>query len=230
VNPRSESLLWLQLLGLAAIPAELLALVLVLAGADPGPFPGLERLLAWALGALLPAVLLWRRPADVWSLLFLQIPLRGRRELQRRLSALQSPLPVKLLGASAALLLLPAVWLLDGLAGQAAALSPLGTSSRLVGLLLAVPLLAVMLWQWQQAIQAIWLLIRPAEVIAAARLLSLEILGNDHLSLGLPLLLPAPLALSPQPATVGVEERGSAVAPEQQPEQKEGTDLDEQVG
>ncbi len=230
MNPRSESLLWLQLLGLAVIPAELLALVLVLAGADPGPVPGLERLFLWALGGLLPAVLFWRRPADVWSLLLLQIPLRGRRELQRRLSALQSPLPVKLLGASAALLLLPAVWLLDGLAGQAAALSPLGASSRLVGLLLAVPLLAVMLWQWQQGIQAIWLLTRPAELIAAARPLSLEQLENDHLSLGLPLLLPAPLALSPQPAAVDLEGCGSAVAPEQQPEEKKGADLDEQVG
>ena len=37
MSPRSEPLLWLQLLGLAAIPAELLAVVLILAGADPGP-------------------------------------------------------------------------------------------------------------------------------------------------------------------------------------------------
>ena len=90
MSPRSEPLLWLQLLGLAAIPAELLAVVLILAGADPGPVPAIERLLLWALGALLPAVLLWQRPADCWSLLLLQTPARGRREVQRRLSALQN--------------------------------------------------------------------------------------------------------------------------------------------
>ena len=43
MNPaRREPLLWLQLLGLAALPLEALLLLLVLAGADPGLFPGFE--------------------------------------------------------------------------------------------------------------------------------------------------------------------------------------------
>ena len=46
-NPaRREPLLWLQLLGLAALPLEAAALLVVLAGADPGPLPGLERVFA----------------------------------------------------------------------------------------------------------------------------------------------------------------------------------------
>ena len=54
-NPaRREPLLWLQLLGLAVLPLETALLLLVLAGADPGPLPGLERLFTWALGALGP--------------------------------------------------------------------------------------------------------------------------------------------------------------------------------
>jgi len=105
-NPaRREPLLWLQLLGLAALPLEAAALLLVLAGADPGPLPGLERLFCWALGAAGPAVLLWRLPPDLWSLLLLQVPLKGRRPDQLRLSALQGALPLRLLAAAGAPLL-----------------------------------------------------------------------------------------------------------------------------
>ena len=93
-NPaRREPLLWLQLLGLAALPLEVAGLLLVLAGADPGPLPGIERLFCWALGAVAPALLFWRLPPDLWSLLLLQVPLRGRRGDQLRLSALRRPCP-----------------------------------------------------------------------------------------------------------------------------------------
>ena len=51
-----EPLLWVQLLGLAAWPLEALGLLLLLAGGDPGPFPLVERLFCWGLGAVLPAV------------------------------------------------------------------------------------------------------------------------------------------------------------------------------
>ena len=131
MNPaRREPLLWLQLLGLAALPLEALLLLLVLAGADPGPFPGFERVLAWALGALAPAVLFWRLPPDLWSLLLVQVPLRGRRPEQMRLSALQTALPLRVIAASGAALLLPLLWRLDAGAGLAWAWSPpLGQST-----------------------------------------------------------------------------------------------------
>ncbi len=229
MSPRSEPLLWLQLLGLAAIPPELLAVVLILAGADPGPVPGVERLLLWALGALLPAVLLWQRPADCWSLLLLQTPARGRREVQRRLSALQAPLPIRLLAAAWALLLLPAVWRLDSLSAQMAAIAPLPEASRLVTILLSVPVLAILVWQGQQLVQAIWLLSRSPEQVEGTPAMAHETLERERLSLGLPLLLPNPLSLiqngQPQAATP----IPSAVAPEQQAKSNAGAELDEQV-
>jgi hypothetical protein len=230
VNPRSEPLLWLQLLGLAAIPAELLAVALILAGADPGPVPGIERLLLWVLGALLPALLLWQRPADCWSLLLLQTPALGRREDQRRLSALQSPLPVRLLAVAAAAGLLPALWRLDLLSPQLVAIAPLPEASRLVTILLTVPLLAVLVWQFQQLLQAIWLLSRSAEQLEGTPAMAPEVLARERLSLGLPLLLTAPLdQTQPTPKPKAELPNASAVAPEQQAKADEGTELDQQI-
>jgi len=200
VNPRSEPLLWLQLIGLGALPLQALLLLLLLAGSDPGRLPGLERLFTWAIGALLPGLLLLRRPADPFSLLLVGTPLRARRDLQRRLATLQGTLPPKLglgLGIAGALALL--VWC-DEHAALAAALSPLSGSPRLVALLLTAPLLAVMVWQWQQAIQALWLLSRPAAALAAATPMPTADIGDQRLCLGLPLLLPDPLQLPEPPA------------------------------
>lgn len=192
-NPGLEPLLWLQLLGIGAIAGEMLAVLVLLGSVDPGALPGLERLLIWALGALGPAVLLWKRPADPWSLLLLQAPLRGRRDIQRRLMRLQDLPALRLMPLLAATLLLPAIWRIDQASGLAAGLSPLASSSRLMVLLLSVPLLAVIVWQWQQIWQAVWLLSRPASAISAAEPLSITEQEQQRLSLGLPLLLLDPL-------------------------------------
>ena len=201
MNPaRREPLLWLQLLGLAALPLEALLLILVLAGADPGPFPGFERVLAWALGALAPAVLFWRLPPDLWSLLLVQVPLRGRRPEQLRLSALQGALPVRVIAAAGAALLLPMLWQLDAGAGLAWAWSPLSASPRLVVLLVSVPLLALMQWQWHQVIQALWLFTRATALVDETLPLTQAQAAESRLNLGLPLLLLPPL-LSEAPAT-----------------------------
>ena len=196
MNPaRREPLLWLQLLGLAALPLEALLLLLVLAGADPGPFPGFERVLAWALGALAPAVLFWRLPPDLWSLLLVQVPLRGRRPEQMRLSALQTALPLRVIAASGAALLLPLLWRLDAGAGLAWAWSPLSASPRLVVLLVSVPLLALMQWQWHQLIQALWMFTRPAALVDETLPLTQVQAAESRLNLGIPLLLLPPLAI-----------------------------------
>lgn len=196
MNPRSEPLLWLQLIGLGALPLQALLLLLLLAGSDPGRLPGLERLFAWAIGVLLPGLLLLRRPADPFSLLLVATPLRGRRELQRRLATLQGALPPKIgLGAGIAGALALLVWA-DEHAALAAALPPLDGSPRLVALLLAALLLAVMVWQWQQVIQALWLLSRPEAAVAAATPMPTADIGDQRLCLGLPLLLPDPLQLT----------------------------------
>lgn len=230
-SPRSEPLLWLQLLALAALPLEALLLLLVLAGADPGPLPGLERVLAWGVGVLAPTLLLWKRPADCCSLLLIQVPLQARSPLQRRLAALQTSLPPRLLLVSGAALLLPIFWWLDAGAALAAQSSPLEESNRLVTLLLAIALLAVMLWQWHQLSQSLWLLSRSSETLEATPPLSTSSLERERLSLGIPLLLLTPLgspdAESPRQAS-GIAEP-VAVEPEQAAESGEGPQLDQQV-
>ncbi len=242
----SEPLLWLQLLGAALLPLEALLILLLLAGSDPGPLPGLERLLCWAIGGLGPALLLWRRPADVWSLLLLQTPARGRRDLQRRLSSLQESHPLKVALAAGSALLLLLLWRLDWIAALATSLAPLPEAPRLIDLLLSALVLALMLWQWQQLLQAIWLLSRSPATIAASPTLSDAELAQRRLSLGLPLLLPPQLeitearapqapkpAASPQPAQ-GMEAASGishpvAVEPEEGAEQAEGPELDQPV-
>jgi hypothetical protein len=217
----SEPLLWLQLLGLSLLPLEALLILLVLAGSDPGPLPGLERLLGWAIGALAPAVLLWRRPADIWSLLVVQTPARGRRELQQRLSALQDSLVLRIALVVGAALLLALLWGLDSAAALASSLALLPDAPRLVDLLLSAPLLALMLWQWQQATQALWLLSRSPATIAATEPLEWAALAQGRLSLGLPLLLPNPLASDDRLAV--------AVEPEQGAPEDQGPELDQPV-
>jgi hypothetical protein len=249
----SEPLLWLQLLGLSLLPLEALLILLLLAGSDPGRLPALERLLCWALGGLVPALLLWRRPADVWSLLLVQTPARGRRDLQRRLSALQDTVGLRLALALGAALLLVVLWRLDGAAALATALAPLPEAPRLVDLLLTALVLALMLWQWQQAIQSVWLLSRSETVLEATPPLSPAELPQRRLSLGLPLLLPAPLQAShlqashlqssplrgrtgtgtaaPRETEASVAgESGVAIEPEQATEESGGSELDQPVG
>jgi len=209
-----EPLLWVQLLGLAAWPLEALGLLVLLAGGDPGPFPLLERLFCWGLGALLPACLFWRLPPDPWSLVLVQVPLRGRRERQRRLSALPSNLGLRLGAAAGTLPLLALVWWADRLGGIAWSLSPLATTPRLVVLLICSPLLALMLWQWHQLVQAIWLLSRPLSLVDATVPLGVEQAQGHHLNLGLPLLLLPPLTSPAARANQPVE---PVPAPEEDP-------------
>jgi len=175
------------------MPLEALLVMLLLAGSDPGPLPQLERLLCWAIGSVAPAFLLWKRPADVWSLLMVQAPLRGRREPQQRLSSLQGTSLLRaglVVGCGLSLALL---WWIDGHAALASAFSPLEGGARLVALLLAAAVLALLLWQWQQLLQALWLLSRSPAQLAAATPMGQAAVAEQRLSLGIPLLLLNPL-------------------------------------
>jgi hypothetical protein len=193
-SPRSEPLLWLQLLALGLLPLEALLLLLLLGASDPGSLPLLERLLCWAIGVLAPAALLWRLPVDPWSLLVAQVPQRGRRQIQQRLSALQPPAVLRLGSlVGLAILSLVLLWWCDNHAAFASAFSPVADSPRLVGLLLAAAVLALLQWQGQQVVQALWLLSRSPQEVAAATPLSAAALERERLSLGLPLLLLPPL-------------------------------------
>ena len=233
MTPRTEPLLWIQLLGLAVLPLEALLILLVLGGSDPGPLPVVEEVLCWSLGALAPALLLWRTPADVWSVLLAQIPARGRRELQQRLSRLQDTLPLRVLGPGlGALVLLPLLIRLDQQAAITAPLWHPGHLPRLMALLLAALVMSLMVWQWQQLMQSLWLLGRSEGAIASAQPLGPGELSETRLSLGLPLLLPAPLVFaepSPPPVRSAVSGPPLPVKPEQATADEQGAELDEPI-
>jgi len=187
----------LQLLGLGLLPLEALLLLLLLGASDPGPLPLLERSLCCAIGVFAPAVALWRLPADPWSLLLAQVPQRGRREIQQRLSALQPPSLLRLASlVGVAVLSLVLLWWCDDHAAVASTFSPVAQSPRLVGLLLAAALLALLQWQGQQVVQALWLLSRPPQEVAAVVPMAAAALERTRFSPGLPLLLLAPLRAS----------------------------------
>ncbi len=247
MNPRSEPLVWLQLIALGVFPLEVLVLLLLLAGNDPGPLPGLERVLCWAIGALAPALLLWRQPADPCSLLLAQVPQRGRRPLQRQLAAQPPSLAGRLGLVLVTALLLPLLWWLDNHAALAAPLAPFPDTPRLVALLMGTPLLALMVWQGQQVLQALGWLIRgkaglptTASPSASSDVTSPAPRSDQRLSPGLPLLLLP--ALSVEAASTAQLSRAEpsapgsggavtvAVEPEQAPEQAKGPQLDQQVG
>jgi hypothetical protein len=221
VSSRREPLLWLQLLAIGAIPLELLLLRLVLAGSDLGPVPGLERVLCWGIAAFAPGLLLWRQPADWGSLLLVRLPLEGRTPEQRLLSSLQDHGLVRVGSTVGVLALLPLFWWLDRDALLVETLSPLHGSARLTCLLIALPLLALLVWHWHQLIQSLWLLSRSAASFASIAPLDTAALKDLRLSPGLSVLrLPA---LDWDSVVAG------AVEPEQSGEEKKSPELDAEI-
>ena len=218
---RREPLLWLQLMAVAVIPLELELLRLLLAGPALGPAPALERLLIWGLAVIGPGLLLWRRPADWGSMLLVRLPLPGRSSDQRRISALPQTLGLKAALVMGMALLLLGFWSIDRSALLVTQMSPLANGSRLTALLLAGPLLTVMLWQWQQLCQAIWLLTRSDQAFENLQPISEAELQDRTLSFGLNVLelpaleWPAPKASATTPTpTVADREEPMADASE----------------
>ena len=199
MQPRREPLLWLQCLAIGVIPLELLLIRLLLAGADPGPVPPLERLLLWAVAVLAPAVALWRRPADWGSLLLVRVPLMTRTKEQQQLSGHQGELTGRLVLLVITVGLLPLIWWMDESAGLVQELSPVQDRSRLVTLLLSTPLLALIVWQVQQLVQAISLLASGDRGDEPTEALDAERIRSERSSFGLPLLRLQPLNW-PEPA------------------------------
>ena len=189
MQPRSEPLLWLQCLALGAIPLELMLIRLLLAGADPGPIPGVERLLLWGIGVVAPAIALWKRPADWASLLVVRQKLSSRDRDQLQLSAAQQG-PIGLISLVVASLSLGLLigWL-DDSAVLTAEFSPVLGQSRLETLLLCIPVLALIVWQVQQLAQAGSLLLGLGKTESASKaIFTTEMLRQQRTSLGLQLL------------------------------------------
>ena len=218
-----EPLLWLQCLAIGVIPLELLQIRLLLAGADPGPVPIVERLLIWGVGVVAPAIALWKRPADWGSLLLLRLPLASRSSDQLRLSASESQWGSRSALVGCTVLLLPLLWWLDESAGLIHEFSPLQDSSRLVSLLLTAPLLALLVWQIQQLVQAVLLLVQAPQNDSAAEPWSLDQLRQERTSFGLqvlrfaPLTWPEPVKTTPSPTP----------EPSNEPDQEPISDLPE---
>ena len=239
MQSRREPLLWLQCLAIGVIPLELLLIRLLLAGADPGPVPMVERLLIWGVGAVAPAIALWQRPADWGSLLLLRCPVASRSSDQLRLSASEGTWGSRsaLVGCTA--LLLPLLWWLDESAGLIHEFSPLQDSSRLVSLLLTAPLLALLVWQVQQLVQALLLLIQVPQNDSTAEAWSVEQLRQQRTSLGLQILqLPALTwpeppeptpSPTPEPSTEPEPTPEPSTEPEPTPEPEPEPSVDETV-
>ena len=219
MQSRREPLLWLQCLAIGVIPLELLLIRLLLAGADPGPVPIVERLLIWGVGVVAPAIALWKRPADWGSLLLLRLPVASRRSDQLILSASEGQWGSRsaLVGCTA--LLLPLLWWLDESAGLIHEFSPLQDSSRLVSLLLTAPLLALLVWQIQQLVQAVLLLVQAPQNDSAAEPWSLDQLRQERTSFGLQVLQFAPLTWPepPEPTPSPTPEPSNEPEPEPEP-------------
>ena len=232
MQPRSEPLLWLQCLALGAIPLELLLIRLVLAGADPGPVPGVERVLIWGVGVLAPAIALWRRPADWGSLLLVRQPLVSRSTDQLRISASQGGLSGRVSVVMAAVILLPVLWWLDDSAVLANEFSPVAGQSRLITLLLVSPLLALIVWQVQQLVQAATQLLgSAATVVLADSAFRADAVATQRTSLGLQLLnLPALDWPEPAEETTQASDQGADEAIAPQPSELETSDSTETLG
>ena len=250
MSPRREPLLWIQCLALGAIPLELLLIRVLLAGADPGPVPGVERLLLWGVGAAAPAAALWTRPADWASLLVVRLPTAGRRQDQQRLSQGQTMALSGSAVVAAAVLLLPLIWWLDNSAVLVNEFSPVAAQSRLMTLLLSTPLLALIVWQLQQLIQAgVWLIRDDdgaasdasgdnADLLLQRTSFGLQVLQLEHLVWpDPPPAGPAPNSTTTSPstsATAEVPEATSvstavAVEPDEAGEEDESPGLDSEV-
>jgi hypothetical protein len=205
---------------------ELLLIRLVLAGADPGPVPPVERLLVWAIGVLAPAAALWKRPADWGSLLLVRVPLRERDQEQQALSAKQGGLISRTSVAVAALGSLPLLWWLDDSAVLASEFSPVLGQSRLVTLLISIPVLALMVWQVQQLSQALgWLLpirAEPDQAPTAENSTGQNSAATDqeHTSFGLQILRLNRLAW-PEPAAKPTQEPTPQPPPASEPVSEE---------
>ena len=224
MQSRREPLLWLQCLAIGVIPLELLLIRLLLAGADPGPVPIVERLLIWGVGVVAPAIALWKRPADWGSLLLLRLPVASRSSDQLKLSASEGQWGSRSALVGCTVLLLPLLWWLDESAGLIHEFSPLQDSSRLVSLLLTAPLLALLVWQIQQLVQAVLLLVQAPQNDSTTEPWSLDQLRQERTSFGLqvlqfaPLTWPEPPEPTPSPTPEPSNEPEPTPEPSNEPE------------
>ncbi len=180
-----EPLIWIQLLGIGFLPLELLFLRLILAGAPLGPLPTVQRALIALIVIIGPIFSLYKKPADWGSLLLIKLPLKSRSIKQHQISRLQEHAVPKLMFILGTALLLFSFWSIDQSALLVNTLSPFKKFSRIINLLLSTPLLFLIVWQWNQVCQSIWLLTRSEEVVIDAEYMTNQEILNRRTSLGI---------------------------------------------
>ncbi len=184
MSVRNEPVLWIQLIGIGAIPLECILLALILGGAHLGPLVELQRLIISFIAIILPTISFLKRPADWGSLLIIKIPLVKRSIIQRQLSSTQNHLATQISLILGGLLLIFLFREIDKLAFVFNEISPFKNNLRITNVLLSIPLLSLMLWQWHQLSQSIWILTRSKVDIDKADYFSNKEIIKQRLSPG----------------------------------------------
>jgi len=204
LSTRQEPILWIQLIGIGVIPLEVLLIKLILAGATSGPIPSLERFLVVLIGIVLPTFLLFKRPADWGSLLLIKIPLKGRSTIQHQISSFQKKTIPQLTFIAGSLFLILIFWKIDQSALLFLEISPFKESSRLITLLFSFPILLLIVWQWHQICQSIWILTRSNEDLEKAKYLDNHQLAKGRINFGLDLFSLPKLKFSPSTTSTAI--------------------------
>jgi hypothetical protein len=157
-------------------------------------------------------------------------PLASRNSDQLRISASHGGLSSRVAVVITAVILLPVLWWLDDSAVLASEFSPVSGQSRLVTLLLVSPLLALMVWQVQQLVQAATQLLASSATAAPAdSAFRADAVATQRTSLGLQ-LLNLPALEWPEPAVMpskqGAEE--AIAAQPSDPELDDSSENEEQ--
>jgi hypothetical protein len=139
----SEPFLWIHLAGIAIAPLALQLVWMALAIGDPLPFPWLEIGFLIAVGILPIFWMQWRRPFDIFSLLFVALKPNQLTSQQQQILSLFKTKKQQLLSLLIALGMVWVLWQLYRLAPLAASAASFLPQWRIIGLLLgAIALLA----------------------------------------------------------------------------------------
>ncbi len=222
LEPRREPILWIQLLGIGAIPLELLILRLLLAASEVGPIPSFERIITWTISILIPTIFFLKRPADWGSVILFKIPIRSRTNNQIQLSKLQVHLIPRICLIIGGLSLLFLFWWIDQSAWLINSISPFKGSSRLITLISSIPLLTLILWQWHQLTQSIWLLTRFNIPINLDLISNQEFITIQRTCIGFNLLSSRTLI---QPESIS----NGSIKPEQTSKQSKSSNLNSKI-
>ncbi len=185
MSTSKEPILWIQLLGIGTIPLEFLLLKLILAGSPLGPVPLLQRIIIAVIAIIIPTISLYKRPADWSSFLLFKLPLKGRSVCQYQISSLQLNTLPKLLFILGVIVITFFFWSVDDSAFILASISPLRNQPKITNILLSISLLSLIVWQWHQVVNSIWLLTRSQDDLNKATYITQEKLLTRQSCFGL---------------------------------------------